>query len=649
MRRVLAALAAIAIAATLSACRSSSLPGASSGPATKAIVHPRLMSSQQAASLPASERVLAVSIGKAARAYPLSVLNRHQVIDDTVGGEPLAVTFCPLTQSAAVFKRTVDGKPTEFEVSDELYQSNLVLSDAATRSLWSQVEGAAIKGPMAGRHLEVVPCVVTQWGLWKKFHPTSAIIDGLGANSPNPFAKYEKSPGPAFPVSHLDRRLPAKTMVLGIRSGNESRVFPFSSLAQSRGFIQATVDRTLFDVIYDKKTQTVGASLNGKHIAAYTGYWFAWAAVHPKSEIWGEPVPKFPPPPKTFRPAAALNAPREGMSLTTLRNGEVLMAGGDNGQKQMLDTAELYNPRTNKWTPTGKMNVARGGQTATLLPDGTVLLAGGIVDDGQPTAAAEIYNPKTGRFTRIADMHFARGGQTATPLKNGTVLIAGGFDRKDLVRQAEIYHPATRTFTLTGTMTAGRDFHTATLMHDGRVLLTGGGDATHPATASAEIYNPKTGRFTATDDMMARRASHAAALLPDGSVLVAGGDNSGGSLRSAEIYNPKTGKFRPTLSLMIPSDGLKMVSLPDGKVLAVGGSFWIKKRRIYVGDAEIYEPKAGKFVLGGKMSIGRYKPSIALMPGGKVLVAGSFASPGLPATNLIDIYSPAAATTVAAK
>ena len=194
-------------------------------------------------------------------------------------------------------------------------------------------------------------------------------------------------------------------------------------------------------------------------------------------------------------------------------------------------------PASGTFVYTGNLNVARYNHTATLLPSGEVLVAGG----GGGTAAAftwlasaELYNPKTGKWTLTGSMSVGRTDFTATLLPSGEVLVAGGTDYEiSCYSTAELYNPSTGVWTLTGSMTQPRCLHSATLLPDGEVLVSGGVNSvysTNTATVSAaEIYNPETGTWTPTGSLSVSRAEAATLLLDDGEVLSAGGYNNTGN------------------------------------------------------------------------------------------------------------------------
>jgi hypothetical protein len=233
----------------------------------------------------------------------------------------------------------------------------------------------------------------------------------------------------------------------------------------------------------------------------------------------------------TWTATAKMIMPRDvggAFTATLLRNGKVLVTGGDFG----WFTPQLYDPDSGTWTVTGSMLENHAGPAA-LLPDGKVLVAGGANGD---QASAEVYDPGTGTWTATGSMTTGRHMATATVLLDGRVLVAGGGHWLLGSATAELYDPASGTWTATGSMTTLRGYQfTATLLPDGRVLAVGGFDRTEATLASAELYDPASGTWTATADMGTPRGVFNATLLLDGRVLVAGGFPIG---TSAELYDP---------------------------------------------------------------------------------------------------------------
>ena len=255
-----------------------------------AITEPAFVAASKATLLGVSDRVVGVIINQDARAYPLKILTWHQVVDDSIASNSIAITYCPITGSAIVYDRALGKKILVLGTSDKLYDSNLLFFDQGSKSLWSQIRGDAIAGPLTGERLNALPSVVTPWGVWKAYHPDTLVLKASATDVKNfandDSARYEQSQSVALPVSTLDNRMPPKERVLGLSINGDDEAFPFSSLADAKPPVSTTVGGKPVMIVYDSASKTAGAVIAGKHIAAYTGFWFAWATFHPKTTIW---------------------------------------------------------------------------------------------------------------------------------------------------------------------------------------------------------------------------------------------------------------------------------------------------------------------------------------------------------------------------
>ena len=146
------------------------------------------------------EPVISVKIGDDARAYPLSVLIWHEIVNDVVGGVPIAVTYCPLCDAAIVFKREVDGAVLRFGTTGKLRNSDLVMWDDRTESWWQQFLGMGIVGEYTGTMLEMLPGRVESWARYRERFPKGKVLvpsnPALRPYGANPYAGYDESPWP---------------------------------------------------------------------------------------------------------------------------------------------------------------------------------------------------------------------------------------------------------------------------------------------------------------------------------------------------------------------------------------------------------------------------------------------------------------------
>jgi N-acetylneuraminic acid mutarotase len=176
-----------------------------------------------------------------------------------------------------------------------------------------------------------------------------------------------------------------------------------------------------------------------------------------------------------------------GHTATLLPDGKVLVAGGSGTPFAFLQSAELYDPASGTWSPTGSMLAAHEFHTATLLRNGSVLLVGG--------QTAELYDPASGTWSPTGNPTIPRSSHTATLLADGRVLVVGGEEASHAALPgAELYDPSSGTWIDAGPVNIVRAWHSATLLDDGRVLIAGGetysGGNIWLGLRSAELYDP---------------------------------------------------------------------------------------------------------------------------------------------------------------
>jgi hypothetical protein len=260
-----------------------------------AIDRPRFVAAA-AARLAGSDRVLGIQIGPTARAYPIRILNWHEIVNDQLEGQPVAITYCPLCGTGVGFDARVAGQPASFGVSGLLYNSDVLLYDRRTESLWSQILSRAVTGPLKGTALASLPITHTTWAAWRERHPRTEVLSTETGHSRDyehdPYAGYDKVPQPMFDVQHRDERVPVKAWVLGLVLDGKAKAYPFETLAK-----RADASGRLFDQIggrrvqirFDRQHASAEAyDAEGRALPSIAAFWFAWVAFHPRTELLAE-------------------------------------------------------------------------------------------------------------------------------------------------------------------------------------------------------------------------------------------------------------------------------------------------------------------------------------------------------------------------
>ena len=182
------------------------------------------------------EPVAVVELAGRTRAYPLAILIWHEIVNDEIAGEPVAVTYCPLCNSTVAFDRRVDGRELEFGTTGALRNADLVMYDRQTQTWWQQLTAEAVVGKLTGRRLEVLPSQILNWSAFKRLHPDGEVLSvETGYSRPygeNPYLGYDDPRSlPPTVGREADRTLPPKSRVAAVRTGPRSAaVFPFFRL-----------------------------------------------------------------------------------------------------------------------------------------------------------------------------------------------------------------------------------------------------------------------------------------------------------------------------------------------------------------------------------------------------------------------------------
>jgi len=226
------------------------------------------------------EPVIRVQVGEDVRAYPIQVLMWHEIVNDVVGGAPLAVTFCPLCNTAIAFERTVGGRVLDFGTTGRLRYSNLIMYDRQTETWWQQASGEAITGELAGARLVFYPAAIIAWADFKSSSPGGKVLSrdtGFKRNyGANPYIGYDdvNNPpllyrGPATPG-----RLKPMARVLTVDLNGDAVAFPYDVLEGVR-VVNDSVGGQPVVVIWQPGTASAldkGAVADGRDVGSAVAY-----------------------------------------------------------------------------------------------------------------------------------------------------------------------------------------------------------------------------------------------------------------------------------------------------------------------------------------------------------------------------------------
>ena len=296
--------------------------------------------------LQAASPVIAVEIDGVARAYPLAILTRHEIANDSISGTRVAITFCPLCNSAIVFNRRVDDMTLRFGVSGLLRKSDLIMWDDVTQSLWQQLTGEGIVGTHTGTTLDIVPSQLVGYAAFKEQYPQGEVLSTQDRfYGRNPYVNYDSSSRPFLFSGTPDERLMATERVLGATIDGISVAYPFGVLAeegvindrvaetdvmaiwqpgafsaldaanidQSRDVGMAAlfdrnvegqtltfevVDGAIVDLETGSRWNIFGTAIAGELVGrqlqlinAFPHFWFAWAAFYADTLLYGYQLP----------------------------------------------------------------------------------------------------------------------------------------------------------------------------------------------------------------------------------------------------------------------------------------------------------------------------------------------------------------------
>jgi hypothetical protein len=257
------------------------------------IDNPRFESLPSAAGwLRADDKVVGFMHKGTARAYPLRILVWHEIVNDSVAGKPIVVTYCPLCGTAMVFDAKVGGKVREFGVSGLLYNSDVLMYDRSSESLWSQLKMEAVAGPLRGKKLELLESEHTTFESWRERYPDGVVLSrntGFSRDySGNPYAGYADTERTIFPFTKNRDELPNKTWVAGAITPAGPVAVQFEDISDSRTITWEVTNKLTLELQHDPQTGrfTIHNAEIGERIPTTKSFWFAWQAFYPETKLW---------------------------------------------------------------------------------------------------------------------------------------------------------------------------------------------------------------------------------------------------------------------------------------------------------------------------------------------------------------------------
>jgi hypothetical protein len=266
-----------------------------------AIDAPKFLAAAEVDFLQPKEPVIELEVRGQARAYPIQILIWHEIVNDTVGGRPVVVTFCPLCNTAIVFDRRIDGRTLDFGTTGNLRNADLVMYDRQTESWWQQFGGRALVGTLTGEKLEQVPARIVAWSEFRRAHPGGRVLSRETGHErsygQNPYFGYDDVDTPPFfsTKNSRDYRLLPKERVVFIERAGEAVAVPFSTLRKRktvtievggrrlvvrwRGGVVSSLDEG--EVASGRDVGAAEVREEGRLVPFDQPFWFAVAAFRP--------------------------------------------------------------------------------------------------------------------------------------------------------------------------------------------------------------------------------------------------------------------------------------------------------------------------------------------------------------------------------
>ena len=257
-----------------------------------AIDQPNFVRSNNAKFLKQDDRILGLVYEDVTRAYPIKILNYHEIVNDQIHQQAIIISYCPLCGSGMAFKTKFNHRDNTFGVSGLLYNNDMLLYDRETLSLWSQILSKAISGKMKGTQLDLLVLHNTTWKDWLQRYPDTEVLStNTGYRrqyNRHPYGQYDINSAIYFPIQHSNARYHPKERVIGITIAKKHKAYPISELSKlNKAIIKDTFSGEILTIEFDITNQSaVIYNAERKVLPATMLFWFAWYAFHPDTEIY---------------------------------------------------------------------------------------------------------------------------------------------------------------------------------------------------------------------------------------------------------------------------------------------------------------------------------------------------------------------------
>lgn len=229
-----------------------------------------------------NDLIIAIEVNNQTRVYPTTTLQQHEIVNDVIASQPIAITYCPLCGTGVAFSRIIQGQVVEFGVSGVLHGSDLVMYDRQNKNLWQQITGKAFAGVNRGYQLKQYPIVMTDWKTWKSSHPDSMVLSTSKDKISDRYKDYRSSDKVMFGGKN-DPRLKPKRVIYGTVYNDQAIAFDLELIKLKKEFDYEILGQVLKISYSSDGTVEIKELSTNNTLSAQRSFWFAWYTFHPNT------------------------------------------------------------------------------------------------------------------------------------------------------------------------------------------------------------------------------------------------------------------------------------------------------------------------------------------------------------------------------